>query len=285
MASASASSTFFQKLEARIAAVDSLLCVGLDPHVGELGDDPSAEKAYEFCVNLIDNTSHVACCYKPNAAFFEQFGSKGWEQLEKVAEKINQLQIPIIFDCKRGDIGSTSAAYAKGNFLVGEALTISPYLGGDGVAPFTDSREKSAFVLCKTSNPGSDDLQTLEVEITIGAGPEGPQSGSIPLYMQVARLCAEKWGKEFGNIGVVVGATDVDALAKIRKNYPSLWFLSPGIGAQGGPLKEALEAGLNRNGTGMIIPISRGISKASDQKAAAEDFRDQINKIRRDKAN
>ncbi|CAD7930554.1 unnamed protein product [Amoebophrya sp. A25] len=212
----STSSAFFSLLQKRIEKVDSLLCVGLDPHQAEL-ENPSAEAAVAFCEKLIKNTEHVACSYKPNAAFFEQFGSQGWAALEKVKAMIPE-DIPIIFDCKRGDIGSTSAAYAIGNFQLGHCLTISPYLGEDGVTPFVDTAEKAAFVLCKTSNPGSNDLQTMMV-----APSNSAETTPIPLYMHVAALC-EKWSSKHGNIGLVVGATDTKALQDIRAKHPDVWF-------------------------------------------------------------
>ncbi len=138
------------------------------------------------------------------------------------------------------------------------------------MTPFVDSADKAAFVLCKTSNPGSNDLQTLLT------GPD-----QTPLYIKVAELC-EKWGSAHKNVGVVVGATDVDAIRNIRQRFPNMWMLAPGIGAQGGPLKEAMAAGLTADGkkSGILFPISRGISKAADPKAAAEDFVVQMNEIR-----
>lgn len=262
---------FFEALARRQATVDSLLCVGLDPHLREI-EAPTAEAAKAFCVRLIECTKHVAACYKPNAAFFEQFGSAGWRVLEELVEGVIPPEIPVIFDAKRGDIGSTSAAYAVGNFRVGSALTVSPYLGGDGVLPFVDTKEKTAFVLCKTSNPGSADLQSVILE-----------SSGDPLYLHVAGLCALQWGSPFGNVGLVVGATDVEALRRIRERYPHIWFLSPGVGAQGASLEAALHAGLSAEGSGILIPISRGISKAADPKEAADRFHEAINLGRKKK--
>ena len=211
-----------------------------------------------------------------------------------------QSDTPVIFDCKRGDIGSTARKYAVGNFKIGEALTVSPYLGGDAVLPFLEDPSKSIFVLCKTSNPGSNDLQTLEVTPASAAaafssstngGAGGPDHSAptsqettgkpLPLYLHVARLC-QKWGAAQKNVGLVVGATDVEAMRNIRDFVGTeMWFLSPGVGAQGGSLEEALLAGLNSAGDGVILPISRGISKAEDPKKAAEDFHHAILAVRR----
>lgn len=259
---------FFEKLAARAAAVDSLLCVGLDPHASELQED-SPEGAFNFCRKMIEETKHVAAAYKPNAAFFEAYGAGGAAALEKVLQLIPN-DIPVVLDAKRGDIGSTSEAYARGAFqtLGCDSVTVSPYLGGDGLAPFLADPAKGVWVLCKTSNPGSADLQTLEV------------AGGMPLYLHVAKMCCERWAKDHGNAGLVVGATDIEALQRVRAELPNVWFLSPGVGAQGGDLAAALSAGLSADGLGMLLPISRGISKAESPAAAAEAFRVAINEQR-----
>jgi len=257
--------SFFDKLRARVEAADSLLCVGLDPHSSELTAD-TAEAAYEFCANLIEETKEVAAAYKPNAAFFEAYGVPGAAALERVL-KLIPSDIPVVLDAKRGGIGSTSEAYARGAFktLGCDSVTVSPYLGGDACAPFLKDATKGVWILCKTSNPGSADLQTVEVP------------GGIPLYLHVAKLVCGTWAKEHRNAGLVVGATDVEALRRVRAEVPEVWFLSPGVGAQGGDLAAALEAGLSADGMGMLLPISRGISKAKSPKAAAEAFRTGIN--------
>jgi orotidine 5'-phosphate decarboxylase subfamily 2 len=259
---------FFERLTKRVHEVDSLLCVGLDPHRAELTED-SAEGAFRFCEKLIEETKEVAAAYKPNAAFFEVYGAEGWIALQRTIEKIPE-GIPIVLDAKRGDIGSTSEAYARAAFegLRADSVTVSPYLGADGVQPFLKDLSKGAFVLCKTSNPGSQDFQALEL-------PTGE-----PLYVRVAKVCCEQWAKEHHNAGLVVGATDVDALRILRAAVPDVWFLSPDIGAQGGDLAAALEAGLRPDGLGVLLPISRGISKAENRKQAAEAFRKEINEVR-----
>jgi len=198
--------------------------------------------------------------------FFEAYGAQGAIVLEKVLALVPQ-DIPIVLDAKRGDIGSTSDAYARSAFttLGCDSVTVSPYLGGDSIAPFLKDPSKGVFVLCKTSNPGSQDVQALQIE------------GGEPLYVHVAKLCCNVWAKDHGNAGLVVGATDVKALETLRAAVPDAWFLSPGIGAQGGDLDAALKAGLRADGLGMLLPISRGISKAANPKEAAEEFVNKIN--------
>jgi uridine monophosphate synthetase len=153
--------SFFSFLESRTRAIDSLLCVGLDPHIDQLSA-PSAEAAYDFCMRLIESTTVFAAAYKPNMAFFEIFGADGIAVLKRVVEAIPE-DIPVILDAKRGDIPSTAQAYAQAAFQVvnADAITINPYLGHDGVAPFMNDPERGVFLLCKTSNPGASDLQDM----------------------------------------------------------------------------------------------------------------------------
>ncbi|RPI83987.1 MAG: orotidine-5'-phosphate decarboxylase, partial [Chloroflexi bacterium] len=150
---------FFSRLEDRVRAVDSLLCVGLDPHPGDLPED-SAQAAYEFCLRLIETIARSAAAFKPNAAFFEAYGGEGIEVLRKVIAAIPD-GIPVILDAKRGDIASTAEAYARAAFkaLGADAITISPYLGRDSVEPFLKDPENGVFFLCKTSNPSASDFQ------------------------------------------------------------------------------------------------------------------------------
>ncbi len=263
---------FFDFLESRARALDSLLCVGLDPHPADL-PELSGAAAREFCLRLIDATAEVALAYKPNAAFFEAFGPQGIAALGEVIAAV-PAGIPVILDAKRGDIASTAEAYARAAFttLGAHAITLNPYLGRDSIEPFIGDSEKGAFVLCKTSNPGAADLQDLTVQHT---------AYSVPcmLYEHVARLAAE-WNTR-NNLGLVVGATQLEALARVRAAAPDLWFLAPGVGAQGGDLRAALRAGLRADGLGMLVPVSRGISRASNPRQAAIDFRDAINRERR----
>jgi uridine monophosphate synthetase len=266
--------TFFSFLEKRVDDSSSLLCVGLDPHIPDL-KEPTAASALDFCLTLVKQTAPYAAAFKPNAAFFEVFGAEGWVALKQVIEAIQQesnrrgSMIPVILDAKRGDIASTAEAYARSAFetLGAHCITLNPYLGKDSIDPFIQNSEKGVFLLCKTSNAGSGDLQDLHLE-----------NGMI-LYEHVAKL-AQSWNTR-NNIGLVVGATHLEALTRVRAAAPDLWFLSPGIGAQGGELESALKAGLRKDGKGILIPISRGISRAENPGRAAAELRDEILNIKR----
>ncbi len=283
--------SFFTFLERRVDDCSSLLCVGLDPHVSDL-EHPTVEAALDFCLHLVKQTAPYAAAFKPNAAFFEVFGAEGWTALKTVVEAVQAESvrlgslIPVILDAKRGDISSTAEAYAKSAFetLGAHCLTLSPYLGKDSIDPFLGYKEKGVFLLCKTSNPGAGDLQDLTVDggpWTVDDPTWSAVSGqrSMPLYEHVARL-AQTWNTR-NNIGLVVGATQPAALARVRAAAPEMWFLSPGIGAQGGDLEVALKAGLRKDGKGMLLPISRGISRAKNPALAAAEFRDEILAIQR----
>eukprot|EP00543_Licmophora_paradoxa_P008444 CAMPEP_0202444904 /NCGR_PEP_ID=MMETSP1360-20130828/3821_1 /ASSEMBLY_ACC=CAM_ASM_000848 /TAXON_ID=515479 /ORGANISM="Licmophora paradoxa, Strain CCMP2313" /LENGTH=524 /DNA_ID=CAMNT_0049061003 /DNA_START=226 /DNA_END=1800 /DNA_ORIENTATION=- len=274
-------SSFFEKLGVRSSAINSLLCVGLDPHEAELkinttdSDEERADAAFTFCKTIIDATAPYAVCYKPNAAFFEALGSRwGMVTLERVLLEIPS-EIPVLLDVKRGDIGSTAAAYAKACFETlphVDAVTLSPLMGWDSVAPFVTGEQyqhKAAFLLCKTSNPGSNDLLTL------------PTNDTKPLFQEIASL-SRKWSSEHNvHLGLVVGATDPVALQHVRQAAgDDVWILAPGVGAQGGDLEAALRAGLNSNGTGMLIPVSRGISRAEKPGEKAKELQEQIEEVR-----
>jgi uridine monophosphate synthetase len=263
--------TFFGSLEARVRKIDSLLCIGIDPHPDDL-IEKSPAGLREFSLRLIQATQEQAAAFKPNAAFFEAFGPAGWEALREVIAVVPD-GIPVILDAKRGDIASTAQAYARSAFeaLGADALTINPYLGRDAVEPFLSDPQKGAFLLCKTSNPGSKDLQDL------AAGEEG-----LRLY-EVVACQAQQWNQN-GNLGLVVGATFPQELARIRSIASDLWILAPGIGAQGGDLEAALAAGLRPDGMGLLIPVSRQISRAADPRQAAEDLRQAINRGRKPRA-
>ena len=265
--------TFFSFLEKRIDDCSSLLCVGLDPHIPDL-KEPSAASALDFCLNLVKQTAPYAAAFKPNAAFFEVFGADGWTVLKQVIDAVHEesnrlgSKIPIILDAKRGDIASTAEAYAKSAFenLGVDCITLSPYLGKDSIEPFIKDQEKGIFLLCKTSNPGSGDLQDLALD-----------SGD-PLYIHVAKL-AQQWNTK-NNIGLVVGATHLDAMKRVRGVAPDLWFLVPGVGTQGGDLESAMKAGLRKDRKGMLINVSRGISRSDNPRKAAVELRDQIVNIK-----
>ncbi len=279
--------TFFSFLEKRVDDCSSLLCVGLDPHVSELRE-PSPASALDFCLTLIKATAPHAAAFKPNAAFFEVFGAEGWTALKEIVSAIHDeskrlgSKIPIVLDAKRGDIASTAEAYAKSAFetLGVDCITLSPYLGKDSIEPFLNYPERGVFLLCKTSNAGSGDLQDLLV--TMDDRPQTMVNGSsskVYLYEHVAHL-AQTWNTR-NNIGLVVGATHIEALKRVRADAPDLWFLAPGVGAQGGELESALRAGLRSDGSGMLIPISRGISRAENPKLVAAELRDEMLNIKR----
>ncbi len=268
--------TFFTFLEKRINQVNSLLCIGLDPHKNEL-DEFSADAAKEFCTRLISSTIDIAAAYKPNAAFFEALGADGTTALRDVIAEIPD-DVPVLLDAKRGDIASTASAYAYAafNVLNADAITLSPYLGRDSIDPFIADAEKGAFVLCKTSNSSASDLQNLIIS-------SSDHEFSLTLYEQIA-LMVQSWNKN-DNIGLVVGATQLESLRRVRAIAPELWFLAPGIGAQGGNLQAALRAGLRADGLGMLIPVSRAIAQADDPARAARELRDAINSERETIAN
>jgi orotidine-5'-phosphate decarboxylase len=260
---------FTDKLLAASRRNKSLLCVGLDPEpelmpkVGLL----------EFNKAIIDTTADLVCAYKPNLAFYEALGIDGLKALQKTIEHIPD-HVPIIGDCKRGDIGNTAKAYAKALFVAFgfDAATVSPYLGFDSIEPFIDYEDKGVFILCRTSNPGAVDFQSLV------------NSQGMPLYEAVARK-ARDWNVH-GNIGLVVGATYTEELKAIRQLCPEMPILIPGIGAQGGDLASTVKYGVDAQGGNAIIAVSRQILYASQgedfARAArhnAQELRDNINKL------
>ncbi|HET6823898.1 MAG TPA: orotidine-5'-phosphate decarboxylase [Anaerolineales bacterium] len=265
--------SFFTFLEKRVDDCSSLLCIGLDPHVDDLAA-PTATAARDFCLSLIKQTSRYAAAFNPNAAFFEVFGSDGWNALKDVVNAIQEesnrfgSMIPVILDAKRGDIASTAEAYAESAFesLGVHCITLNPYLGKDSIDPFIQNSEKGIFLLCKTSNRGASDLQDLTLE-----------SGD-PLHIHVAKL-AQTWNTK-NNVGLVVGATYPETLSRVREVVPDMWFLAPGVGAQGGELESALKAGLRKDGKGMLLPVSRAIARAEKPGNAAAELRDEILAIR-----
>jgi uridine monophosphate synthetase len=271
--------TFFSFLERRVDDCSSLVCVGLDPHLPDLRA-PTAAAALEFCLNLIKQTAPYAAAFKPNAAFFEVLGPEGWTALKQVIEAVGEesarlgSRIPVILDAKRGDIASTAEAYARSAFEVlgADAITLSPYLGRDSIEPFIQNHEKGAFLLCKTSNAGSLDLQNA---LILPVGAHEP----MQLHLYVAQL-AGQWNEK-NNIGLVVGATFPQIMSMIRQKVPDMWFLAPGIGMQGGELETALKAGLRKDGKGMLINVSRSLARAEKPGRAAAELRDAILEYKR----
>jgi len=275
--------TFFSFLEKRVHDCSSLLCVGLDPHRAEL-PEPTLAAARDSCLRLIEQTARYAAAFKANAAFFEVLGPEGWALLREVVLAVQAQsdrlgsRIPVILDAKRGDIASTAEAYAASAFQVlgVDAITLSPYLGRDAIEPFTADREKGAFILCRTSNTGAASIQDVAL-----AAQGLPSTREHPLlHEHVARL-ATSWNTR-ANIGLVVGATQPEALARVRAAAPELWFLAPGVGAQGADMREALAAGLRPDGMGMLITVSRSLARASSPSRAAAELRDEVANIRRE---
>jgi len=265
---------FMEKLITTSRRNKSLLCVGLDPDPNLMPDKVSI---LEFNKAIIDATSDLVCAYKPNLAFYEALGNEGLDALKQTIKHI-PADIPAIGDAKRGDIGNTAKAYARAIFdnFNFDAATVSPYLGFDSIEPFIQYRDKGVFVLCRTSNAGAVDFQSLRLE------EEGEYQ---PLFQIVARK-ASQWNTH-GNIGLVVGATYPEELKLIRQSHPDIPFLIPGIGAQGGDIALTVRYGVDDKGEKAIINSSRQIIYASREKDFAEaarrvasSLREQINYYR-----
>lgn len=268
---------FNEMLQKRWQEDNTLLCVGLDPNPARFPEKfkNSPTGIYDFCREIVDATADLVCAFKPQIAYFASCGAE--DQLKQLIDWIHVKHpgIPVVLDAKRGDIGSTAEHYAKEAFVRFEAdcVTLSPYMGKDSVTPYLEYPEKGAFLLCRTSNPGGDDIQMLTAD-------------GRPIYETVAKL-VDQWNTT-GQLGLVVGATYPKELAAIRALVPQLNFLVPGIGAQGGDINAAVKAGCRPDGTGMVINSSRAVLYASsDEKdfaekarAVAMDTRDKINAAR-----
>jgi orotidine-5'-phosphate decarboxylase len=263
-----------QQLIDQIKIKKSFLCVGLDvdlnkipPHLLEL-EDP----IFEFNKAIIDATYDVAVAYKPNIAFFEAYGIKGWLSLQKTINYINENhpEIFTIADAKRGDIGNTSSMYAKAFFedLNFDSVTVAPYMGKDSVEPFLAFENKHTIMLALTSNEGAFDFQTLLVD-----GKE--------LYKQV--LETSKTWKNSKNLMYVVGATKAEYFTEIRKIVPDSFLLVPGVGAQGGSLSEVCKYGMNDT-IGLLINSSRAIIYASNGTDFVEKAREEALKMQQEMA-
>ena len=253
----SRSNTFNQQLQSAWASQGSMLCVGFDPDPKRL---PTAlqgkpEGIFEFCRDIADVTADLVCAFKPQFAYFAS--QRAEAQLEKLIAHLKNKypHIPVILDSKRGDIGSTADHYALEAFerYGADAITVNPYMGFDTIEPYLKHHGKGVIVLCRTSNPGGSDLQFLNVS------PNGE-----PLYLHVAKLAATQWNQS-GQIGLVVGATFPEEIAKVRSIVGEMPLLIPGIGAQGGDIEATVKAGsiVGKPGTGMIINSSRAILYAS----------------------
>jgi orotidine-5'-phosphate decarboxylase len=267
-------SSFIEQLQRGWDGNDSLVCVGLDPeierfppHVAE-----SASPIFQFNKAIIDATADLVCAYKPQFAHYAAYEAE--DQLERTIDYIhrNYPGIPVILDSKRGDVGNTAERYAIEAFerYHADAVTVSPYLGGDSLEPFLKYEDKGVIILCRTSNPGAVDVQDLEVN-------------GRRLFHIIADLAARRWNAR-GNCLLVVGATYPRELAEVREIVANMPLLVPGVGAQGGDVAQAVQNGQTADGAGLIISSSRGILYASSgenfasaAREATQRLRDQIN--------
>ena len=250
-----------QQLIEQIKTKNSFLCIGLDVDLDKIpkhllqDEDP----IFAFNKSIIDATHHLCVAYKPNTAFYEAYGLKGWQALEKTINYLN-TKYPEIFtiaDAKRGDIGNTSSRYAKAFLedLGFDSITVAPYMGKDSVEPFLEIKSKHTILLALTSNQGAFDFQTLKVN-------------QQELYKEVIEV-SKTW-KNSESLMYVVGATKAEYFAEIRKIIPNSFLLVPGVGAQGGSLKEVCKYGMNSN-VGLLVNSSRGIIYASNGKDFASE--------------
>ncbi|MGM0478035.1 MAG: orotidine-5'-phosphate decarboxylase [Bacteroidota bacterium] len=255
-------------LISKIKEKKSFLCVGLDTDIDRIPKHLLKEEDPIFAFNkaIIDATSDFCVAYKPNVAFYESQGTKGWEALEKTAAYIPDDKFTIA-DAKRGDIGNTSAYYAKTFFerMNFDAVTIAPYMGEDSITPFLEYKDKWVIVLALTSNKGALDFQFMT------------DMNGEKLYERVLKITA-KWGTP-ENLMYVVGATRAESIETVRKNVPEHFFLVPGIGAQGGSLQDTAEYGWIDNSCGLIVNASRSILYASGGEDFAEKAREKAQEI------
>ena len=244
--------TFTDLLRNAATQNQSMLCVGLDPEparfAGALRGDP--RKMYDFCAAIVDATADLVCAFKPQIAYFAAHGAE--DQLEKLMAHMRARapQVPVILDAKRGDIGSTAEQYAKEAFerYGADAVTLSPFMGFDSIAPYLQYPGKGAFLLCRTSNPGGDDLQSQRLASV---------QGQPLLYEHLARLAQGPWNAN-GQLGLVVGATYPAEIARVRALAPTLPLLIPGVGAQGGDAAATVRAGWRPEGP-ILVNSSRAI--------------------------
>ncbi|HXI15734.1 MAG TPA: orotidine-5'-phosphate decarboxylase [Chloroflexota bacterium] len=268
---------FFTRVERAVAENNSLLCIGLDVELDRLPTSlrglPALKAVLEFNRRIIEATCDLVACYKPNLAFYEALGPDGLNALRETVQLVPR-NVPVIGDAKRGDIDNTMRLYAKALFDVYGfgAVTASPYLGEDALAPVLSRVERGVYLLCRTSNPGSGEIADLDV-------------AGRPLYLVIAEK-VRAWNKN-GNAGLVVGATYPGELARVREVAPDLPILLPGVGAQGGLLEESVAAGVDHRGSGLVVNAARQVlyaSSADDFPQAARQvalaLRDRINRAR-----
>jgi orotidine-5'-phosphate decarboxylase len=253
--------TFLEQLQGAERQNNSLLCVGLDPEPNKFpaGMKGDASKIYDFCAQIVDATSDLAISFKPQIAYFAAHRAE--DQLEKLMAHMrrNAPHVPVILDAKRGDIGATAEQYAIEAFerYGADAVTLSPFMGFDSVQPYLKHHGKGAFLLCRTSNPGGDDLQNQRLASV---------EGQPLLYEHIAKLAQGPWNMN-GQLGLVVGATYPAEIERVRSLAPTLPLLIPGVGAQGGDAVATIKAGYRQSHgatTGaVIVSSSRAILYAS----------------------
>ncbi|MCP5269846.1 MAG: orotidine-5'-phosphate decarboxylase [Burkholderiaceae bacterium] len=249
---------FTDTLAAATRRHESLLCVGLDPEPSRFpgawkGD---AARIFDFCAGIVDATKDLVCAFKPQIAYFHAHRAE--DQLERLMAHIRRVApgVPVILDAKRGDIGATAEQYAREAFqrYQADAVTLSPFMGFDSIEPYLRWDGKGAILLCRTSNPGGDDLQAQTLQ------------GGEKLYERIARLAAGEWNHG-GQLGLVVGATYPAEIARVRELAPTLPLLIPGVGAQGGDAESTVRAGLRPGG-----PIAVNSSRAVLYASAGDDW-------------
>lgn len=277
--------TFADRVREAADRADSLVCVGLDPDFSRfpasLRQLGHKDAIVRFNQAIIESTSDVVCAYKPNLGFYLAYGAPGIEALIETRAMI-PASIPVILDCKAGDVGVTSAAYARGifdewNF---DAATVNPFMGEDSLAPFLAYPNRGVIVLCKTSNPGGREWQDIEIGTT----------DRRPLYLELAGRLA-RWEKDYpASVGLVFGATFPEQLAGVRERCPNLTILLPGVGAQAGDVEAAVANGIDTRGGGLIVSASRsiiyaggGADFAERARVAALKLKDDVNAARMSK--
>lgn len=259
------------KYNKRAKKINSLLCVGLDADFAKIPKRFLKKKFPQFEFNkwIIEETHEYAAAYKPNSAFYEARGDKGIRELKMTMDYLikNHPDIFTILDAKRGDIGNTNNGYIASIFdwLGFDSMTLHPYFGSESLKPFLDRSDKVSIILCKSSNPGSGELQDLK-------------SNGKMIWEILAQKVIKNWNKN-NNCMLMVGATYPKEMKKVREIAGEMTFLVPGIGAQGGDLKATLKAGLNSKGLGLIINSSRGIIFSNNPKIEAQKLRDEIRKF------
>lgn len=275
-----------QELFENIKKKKSFLCVGLDTDISKIPQHllKSEDPIFEFNKKIIDSTKDFCVSYKPNMAFYETQGAKGWISLEKTIKYINQTcpDVFTIADAKRGDIGNTSKMYAKAflETLNFDSITVAPYMGEDSVTPFLEYKNKWVILLALTSNSGAADFQFKETNLNSGvtlSGVEGQYSKF--LYQEVLEK-SKSWSTP-DNMMYVIGATKAEMLSDIRKIIPDSFLLVPGVGAQGGSLSDVAKYGMNKQ-CGLLVNSSRGIIYASAGENFAEKAREEAIKLQKE---